>query len=526
MKKTSLLSLLSVLLLVSACGRFSPLAQDSLKTGISPSDTDNEVAPEEEDVPVQGVTLSEASLLHKISMAIKGKAPHPEEYEALKLAVAQKNHEEFLSKKTQEYIKTKDFSERMVLKLEELFYLKSAEQRFELVPGSQQTANSASNIQFSATNNVFRDLFEKNLPWDNLITGKSYRLPIYTESNPEERFYRNVLGLSRNFVNSDSVSMLTPTSYKEISFDEGDPRVAGVITSPRFFARYTSTGLNKNRRRAAAIFRIALCDPMVSSIPENHDSKSLKDLIFPEANTLTEEQIRQPMDTLHGTQADCMSCHYKLDPLGQSLRESPLALHDEPSLGALVFTNAKGVVVNKPGRGIGEITKFITEQPEYLSCQVDHFWNWFIGSDISLGKKTRKEVMQVFENVGRKTNDFIAYLISRPEFKIRKSHDPQINRIVGVKSFLKRCDSCHDGMRMTSTTLKMPPFSEWPINGKTDAPVWLNKISKSLDLEHGGKNRTMPTKGGFIPTTEELENLRLWISQGAPNERGQKMETP
>lgn len=519
----------------AACGRFSPLPDGQTKDKATSSPTakdqitpgqDSKDGTEEPEVPLKGAPLSEMALLHKLSMSLRGWAPTTAEYQSYRDALTQKKGEEHLSQKTQEYIHTTAFVERMVLKLDELFYLKSTPVRPLLVPRSDAIANFQESIQYSATENVFRDLFLKNLNWDALLKGKSYRLPIYGEDVPEMSFFKDVLGQPLDFSFNDNVAnQITPDSYQDISFDPQDSRIAGVITSPRFFQRYSATGLNKNRRRAAAIFRTFLCDPMISTIPESHDSKTLVDLIFPGGSTVTESQIIMPMDALHGTQPDCMSCHYKLDPLGRSLLKSPVVLHEEPSAGALVFTNAKGALVNRPARGVGEIAQLISEQPEYVNCQVDHFWNWFIGSDVPLGKKARSEVVQSFEQLGRRSNDFVAYLVSRPEFRIRVSKDPQRAMVVEVKNFLKRCDSCHDGMRMNSQ-MKVPRFAEWPIGNGSQASDWLNRISKSLDLGHQGKARTMPTKEGFKPTLEELNNIQRWIEQGAPNESGQKMVKP
>lgn len=517
--------LLSGLLLAftGGCGRFSDLA-DKPKPLSNTGEVIQAGGDEEMEETLKGAPLGELAQLHKLSMALRGLAPTPEEYQGLKDSLAQKKGSEYLAQKTQEYLHTVAFSERMVLKLDELFYFKSTTARPMLIPG-QQSQDSRDSVQYFATDNFFRDLFLQNLSWDTLLIGKKYRFPVFGEE-VDKTFFGNILGLPTELSPPfPSLTTKVPDKYEEVSFDANDLRIAGVITSPRFFSRYTATGLNKNRRRAAAIFRTFLCDPMISSIPENHDQKALTDLIFPEGQTVSEGQIVMPMDALHGAQPDCMACHYKLDPLGKTLRDSPFVLHEDPSAGALVFKNSKGELINKPAKGIGEVAKFITEQPDYVSCQVETFWNWFIGSDVAIGKKTRSQLMQSFDGMGRRSSDFVAYLVSRPEFKIRQSKDPQRAMVVEVRNLLKRCDSCHDGVK-TKDEGPIPRFAIWPIAGADKAGKWLRKISKSLDLENQGKNRTMPTKEGFKPTTEELANIQKWISQGAPDERGQKMVVP
>ena len=70
---------------------------------------------------------------------------------------------------------------------------------------------------------------------------------------------------------------------KKVSFAENDLRLAGALTTPLFFSRYATTGINKNRRRAAAIFRIFLCDKMTAAIPamETIDDATFN-LLYPE----------------------------------------------------------------------------------------------------------------------------------------------------------------------------------------------------------------------------------------------------
>lgn len=521
------LILVSLVTATVGCNRFGPLPATPEKPKLTTTQEVIQAATEEEaDVPVQGAPLSEIAQLHKLSMALRGVSPTAEEYQALRDALTADKAQDFLAYKTKEYLQTAAFNERMVLKLDELFYLKNTSVRPNLVPG-QMVRDTDSPLQYSATDNLFRDIFSKNLSWDTLLVGKSYRVPFFKEQSKEIEFYNGALDAPVAISNIFTFFPATePDSYKEIQFDAKDPRIAGVITSPRFFSRYSATSLNKNRRRAAAIFRAFLCDPMVSAIPENHDSKSLSDLVFPEGETVTEEQIVTSTETLHGTQADCMACHYKLDPMGLTLRESTMSINDQPSPGALVFKNSKNEIINKPGAGVGEVAKFITEQPDYVSCQIETFWNWFIGSDVPLSKKTRTQIADSFNSMDRRAGDFVAYLVSRPEFKIRYSKDPQRMMVVEAKNLLKRCDSCHDGVKLKEN-IELPRFAAWPVGGdSTKAANWIQKISKSLDLEHQGRNRTMPTANGFKPTTDELTNLQKWISQGAPNERGEKMVNP
>ncbi|QDK45666.1 hypothetical protein DOM22_11165 [Bdellovibrio sp. ZAP7] len=475
----------------------------------------------------QDKSLSDSSYLNKLSMSLRGYAPSLEEYANLQKAQSESGGSAaFLQETIRNYMKTPHYRERMVLRVDDLLFLKASGANLALNPQSQQMYGGFMDYkQFSSAQNLTRAITANNLSWDQILTGKDYKVPYFEGENYNElAFYDGPRGtkqdLSYTFLDINPPS--TPPKFQDIHFAENDPRIAGIITTQRFYARYTTTALNKNRRRAAAVFRIFLCDPMAAAIPEVHDTSKLKDLIFPANGQVTESQVREILDDKHGTQEDCMKCHYKLDPLGATLRASPLVLHERPSAGSLVYRRANGEMVNKHVAGVGELAKAITEQPEYAACQVGYFWNWFIGSDIPRTAEINQSLIEKFNQLGRKTNDFVAYMVSRPEFRQRKLSTPQAVMASNVRTFLQRCDSCH-----MSQQPHLPAFAKWPIGGDAgSAKSWLRQISKELDLEHGGDNRSMPPEDGFRPSKGDLKLIKQWIELGAPDDQGKVMVTP
>jgi hypothetical protein len=473
----------------------------------------------------QDKSLSDASYLNKLSMALRGYAPSMEEYANLqKSANDPAGTAAFIQESIRNFMKTPHYRERMVLRVDDLLFLKAADTNIILNPPNPNTYGFPDYRQLSTSQNLTRAITENNLSWDQILTGKDYKVPYFENENYNElSFYDGPRGtrqdLSYTFLDINTPNK--PPKFQDIHFAENDPRIAGIITTQRFYARYTTTALNKNRRRAAAIFRIFLCDPMAAAIPEIHDTSKLKDLIFPANGQVTESQVREILDNKHGTQEDCMKCHYKLDPLGATLRSSPLVLHERPSSGSLVYRRANGEMVNQQVAGVGELAKAISQQPEYAACQVGYFWNWFIGSDIPRKAEINQTLVEKFNQLGRKTNDFVAYMVSRPEFRQRKMSTPQAAIASNVRAFLQRCDSCH-----MSQQPNLPAFAKWPIGDAGSAKSWLRQISKELDLEHGGDNRSMPPEDGFRPSKGDLKMIKQWIDLGAPNEQGQVMVTP
>lgn len=486
-------------------------------------------------------TLTDESYFFKISMALRGTQPSALEREAFKKVQATAEKDAFLRQKIKDYLTTKQHIEKLTVHLEDLFYLKPTGVRTELFNFSKDSMNyvgfdfenfRTDSLQYSTTSNLFRKMIKDNLSWDALLTGKTYDLPLISGQSPDALFYQQLtqdksVQMSNIFTMVNDKSKTDSLDFLHLDFKSDDSRLAGAITTPRFYSRFATTGLNKNRRRAAAVFRIFLCDSMAAAIPESHSDGHLKDLIFPLASSASEDQIRGSLDARHGTQSDCMNCHYKLDPLGMTFRSSPLTLHEEPSAGKLIYKKADGNLVNIPVKGIGELGQAITQQPEYVDCQIRKFWAWYIGSDIPLEGSVLQEVTAAFESVGRRTNDFIAYLILRPEFRIRKSQDPQLATVAEVRGLFKRCQSCHEGNSNLQTFV--PNLTQWPLNDEQNqgSKYWLDRIAYKLDLEHNGQQRQMPPDdGGFRPTLQELLNIKKWISLGAPDEAGKRMVAP
>jgi hypothetical protein len=389
----------------------------------------------------------------------------------------------------------------------------------------------------NALDHLFSEIARKNLSWDTLLTGKSYRA-FYVQS--QQVYFSDfgfLAGIVPSIASGDGVytkgTAPAPVKgaipYRDVTFAENDPRIAGAITTSRFFVRYTNTGVNKNRRRAAAIFRIFLCDSMSAAVSSSEgQDEHILDLMFPHTPGMSEDQIRGKLadaETLHGTQPDCMACHYKLDPMGKTLLTSQSALSPTASKGHLTYKKSGGSLVNVPVRGVGELGSAIVLQDEYKSCQVRHFWNWFI-EDATLTAEREKELVKKFDQVGHRTNDFIKYLIAQKEFfsvRVPLTEDQSMAR--QVKAYLQKCQNCHkDQTYDESPDLSFPDFTKWPIGGDAiSMQDWIAKISKNLDLAHDGENPRMPPSiASWRSSFKETQLIKSWIQKGAPDENGKR----
>ncbi|MES2800878.1 MAG: hypothetical protein V4654_00170 [Bdellovibrionota bacterium] len=479
-------------------------------------------------------TLTGAALLNKVSLSLRGLPASVADQKAVS-ALALAEQKNFVDQKIDEYMKSSQYSEKVSLRLMELFQFKAAVLSKSITSVATQAFTDGEQ-KYAANNgaiNLFRELTQENLSWDTLLTGKTYSISAIgtTFGISDYGFYGKLADLPNvgagdvgDVEDVEDVNKLYKLLDRRITFASDDLRIAGVLTTGKFFTRYVTTGVNKNRRRAAAIFRVFLCDRMSAAIPEMAGiDDATYGILFPSQlgkdMEMTESEIKAVLnknDSIHGNKPDCKSCHYKLDPVGRVFNNSGLILSSFPSAGALVFKNSSGQIVNKPVQGIAELAQKITEEPDYVSCQVQHFWNWYIGEDKVLTLQKRQQLISDFNSSGRRVNSFIKKMVTRAEFAEREEPNILKDTARNTKNLMLQCQSCHQN----SDNYKGVDLSKWPLGDNPE--YWINKISKSLDLDNMGKNRTMPPAeiGGFIPTKADLEMVKRWIDLGAPDESG------
>lgn len=367
--------------------------------------------------------------LRKLSMHIRGMNPSAEDYK--KLAAAQ-NTEKFFSDITSEYLSSKEHTLKMNYRLDQLFRLGQA--RFYSGMGYQFE-------QSNALNDLFKTIVEENLSWDELLVGKKYKLTMSSQGFSDHDFgFLGAVLPFRDYPRSD-MGILTNSEEvihdkeetdeygnkvekngvysREHEFAPQDDRIAGALTTQRFFRRYVNTAINKNRGRAAAVFRIFLCDDMEAAIVDSSDRTDyLLDFVFPDTTGMSNQDVVSVdlASSAHGQRPDCMACHYKLDPMGKNFGGSGVSLAPVSFKGALSYQTSEGEKVNIPTNGLGDLARKLVQQKDYKMCQTQHFWKWFIGEDVELTKSTQAELLKAYDQYNGRVNDFIHYLVSRKEF--------------------------------------------------------------------------------------------------------------
>ena len=449
----------------------------------------------------------------KVSKSLLGSPPTLQERADFAVSISQNSAEEYIESRIKEYIKDPRFRLKLKVKYDELMLFRPATESYQIDAGS-----SFDRLVYS--------VIRENQSWDQLLLGKSFSFSTSFQFNfpiNEENFYAGGLnGQLPTLTFEEFFERRFSTKIHTITFPPNDARVAGVITTPRFLSRYVNTALNKNRRRAATVFKVFLCESMAPSVPATDAAGDKQDfeVIFPDHKELSEDQIRANINSnVHGDQPDCNACHYKLDPLGQTFAYSAATLSPMASPGALRYKGTDGRKVDIPLAGFGELATKLTEQPEYAQCQVRHFWNWYVGKDVPVSRAKEAELVTKFNELGRKPQDFVAYLVHLPEYRQRPvalTEDQLLaRRAVRV---LKNCNACH------STQEEDIDMQAWDMTdlpyGKTakERARALRKISKALDLEHDGADKDMPPKDSVWKlSSDEFNLLKRWIQKGAPD---------
>ncbi len=341
-------------------------------------------------------------------------------------------------------------------------------------------------------NHILDDLVDKNQSWDQLLLAAPTQKKAYqsTSNFNYNSFYRHIDNVVSN-----------------------DLRVAGILSTSSFYHRYPNSLFNRNRSKAAAVYRIFLCDSMKQIVPSSESlTKSFEQIL----SLKEEKQLKEDIETLtqnkdpHGTQPGCVKCHYKIDPLANAFGWSVATLPPFPRPGKLLF-HRDGQLIEIKGNSIRELARAITQTPEYESCQVKKFWKRFIGSNIPLDSKTEKEITRQFNASGRKINNFIQYLVLRPEFRQRKVKIKKtaIESKKNLQKILKRCDQCH-----IDDEVNVSAFSPLLENqNKEEVSLIFKTISSAIDLENRGENASMPPLKDTSLSPEDYEDFYLWKSQ-------------
>jgi hypothetical protein len=184
----------------------------------------------------------------------------------------------------------------------------------------------------------------RDLPWTDIVT---------TELTLSNDLGRTVF----------PVQALDPdaTGWAPSVYTDGRPAV-GVLATNGLWLRYPTDAFNLNRRRAAAISRLLLCDDYLAR---------------PVRFTATQSVLEDTDEALR-TDPACLSCHASLDPLAASLfgfwwleRYNPLeALYYHPERERMgpAELQVDAAWFGEPVDSLAEVGVFVANDPRFARC--------------------------------------------------------------------------------------------------------------------------------------------------------------
>lgn len=452
--------------------------------------------------------------LNRITNRLIGRWPQPKENEALSKEMRSKNCasvaclDRFFRDYIEEKMEDPAFYAMAYSKVTERFGYKSPPSPLLslIIEAGREMTNTGEGRDFML---VYRT-FKENKSIDELFTSQRITDPIYPGLS--------VSGGNADFFSIDSspvgMGAESPTSYSLILEDgrgvaaseytlRGHPNIAGMFSSQRFLTRYWNSPLNANRKRAAAYFRVMLCDAMSPALErETQKEKELRIALGISDEKLTEEELKKIHLNRHGNQKDCAVCHNRLDPIGRSMRGMENGISGVPFKANLRYLDPNGKLTDIPVDNFSKLITKTTEQSKYLDCQVNWMIETYLGKDLGLQPQRFAEIVAIVEKKKRRVKDIVTELMMLPEFRGLNQKIVEPAALVSAKAALSNCTECHRSF-----------FSLRPEQLKAR----MSRIAVCLDLPGEGQERAMPPSDHWWhPSQGEVLAVRDWIRQGAP----------
>jgi hypothetical protein len=234
---------------------------------------------------------------------------------------------------------------------------------------------------------------------------------------------------------------ILPSSLDEVPVLSGTPNRqreqalrlhgSGALSTLEFLEIYPSTPLNQNRKRAAQVYRMLLCDPMEAGVPLSDEADLSIQLVARQSNRSAQPHADPARLDPHASAAQCMTCHSKIDPLARAFTPwvSNRAWAPVSAPAQLVYKTLDGGYRTLQGRGLGELLRQAVQTPEYRKCQVKRLAEFVFGKDRSLSEERLQELERDFDRFGRKALKFYYHLLLQPElFQLPDSELRQARR--------------------------------------------------------------------------------------------------
>lgn len=295
-----------------------------------------------------------------------------------------------------------------------------------------------------------------------------------------------------------------PGDWRAVRLSPDEPRYRSVLSDLDFLNRFPDTPSNHNRARANYVLKTFLCET-ITPMP-----------------TPPDWEPTTPPDDPHGTNPDCIGCHWRLDPLARFFDHwrPPFGGGDKTwfdaeqgAIGKLYVKNADGSVSGHDGVGDGDLARILQGEPRFRQCLAQKVWEFMLGPGVKLDQPTQAKLVQAFERRGN-FKDVVREAARHPWFWSTEEAPPL--KFGDVGSAFDGCAGCHrvGGTNPVPFDAHSYPFRQDP----RENVALLTRMWGAINGEPGFK-RMPPAPRPALPS-DMLARLREWIAAGAVDDEG------
>lgn len=369
--------------------------------------------------PAVPVPLPAVDQLARISMALRGLKPTPEEL----LAVV--DDPNAIDAFVEEWLDSEDFGKTMRDMHAEQFQLRT--DTIEALPSHGPLTGMKSWDIYSSTTEAPLKLVEhvvmSDLPYTEIVT-LDYMF--------KDRIVADIYGLP---FDDDGETWQTG------QWVDGRPH-AGILTSSEMWRRYRSAGANYHRKRANFVADVLLCEAFAS-----------RDIVLPGGLDLSDEEV--VLDAVNHNPA-CVGCHQSMDPLAaffwgfrdqikaRGVRNAydanctlgiydddplpeggiqedtcyPLRMYqpDKESMWSDIGLRPPGYF-GEPGERLDDLGQLIATDRRFATCTTRRFWSWFAQEDVAVTDPAlTNELTEILEASAFDAKALTKAIVTHPRF--------------------------------------------------------------------------------------------------------------
>ena len=291
--------------------------------------------------------------------------------------------------------------------------------------------------------------------------------------------------------------------YRTVYLREDEDRFRTFLSHPDLLNFYPDTATNLNRKRANYVLATLLCETLAPTpVPEDREPDPAP-------------------DDPHASDANCIGCHYRLDPLARYFDRwrPPLDGNNKVVFDSTRAAQGELQVIDGDQRreytgvGLRELSTAILSDPRFPACTVEKAWSFVFGATVPLGDSDRRRYVDILGQ-SDSLQTLLSALVEHPLFWTDRQ--PRGQLFSDIRPGLAACTTCH-----ASDQGPQPRFSPQEYPYRLDAEQNAQLLKRVFNAVRGLSETPMPPPPVPSLSEEQLRKMRSWIENGAPVSDGQ-----